>query len=198
VRERNTDTDDRVTIEPVTPERWDDFAALFERRGPRGGTPATSWCWCMWWRERTHDAARNRAVMAQIVAEGREPGLLAYLDGEPVGWVAIAPRSEYGQLLRSRTLKPNDPAESGVWAIACFYVYPSAKRRGVARRLLHAAVAHARSRGATAVEGYPGRALAGTSSTDFMGAEPWFLAEGFRAARKAGSKHVMRLECGGA
>jgi hypothetical protein len=26
-----------VVIHPVTPDRWDDLVALFERKGPRGG-----------------------------------------------------------------------------------------------------------------------------------------------------------------
>jgi len=37
-----------MEIEPVTPERWDDFADLFTRKGPRGGTPMPAGCWCMW------------------------------------------------------------------------------------------------------------------------------------------------------
>jgi len=39
----------RREIHPVTPERWPDMVALFERRGPRGGhrnVPAYG-CWCM-------------------------------------------------------------------------------------------------------------------------------------------------------
>jgi hypothetical protein len=38
-----------MEIHPVTPERWPDLADLFTRPGPRGGTPMTAGCWCMWW-----------------------------------------------------------------------------------------------------------------------------------------------------
>ena len=41
--------------------------------------------------------------METLVREGREPGLLAYESGLPVGWVSVGRREEYGQLVRSRT-----------------------------------------------------------------------------------------------
>ncbi len=44
-----------IEVQPVTPNRWNDLADLFERRGPRGGTPVTSNCWCMEWRGLTGD-----------------------------------------------------------------------------------------------------------------------------------------------
>ncbi len=134
--------------------------------------------------------------MSDIVAAGRQPGLLAYAGGEPVGWIALAPRHEYTQLLRSPTLKPQDADESVVFAVVCFYVHPSARRRGVARHLVRAAVDHARARGATAVEAYTADRLGATSSTDFMGVVDWFVDEGFRPVRRARSKTVVRLEIG--
>ncbi|MDQ3979720.1 MAG: GNAT family N-acetyltransferase [Actinomycetota bacterium] len=137
---------------------------------------------------------KNRAAMADLVTAGPEPGLLAYVDGRPVGWIAVAPREEYGQLVRSPTFKPPDPAEQGVFAITCFFVHSEARRRGVARRLVRAAVAHARSRGATAVEAYAADALGGTSSQDFMGVKQWFLDEGFHPVRRARSKTVVRYD----
>ena len=132
--------------------------------------------------------------MTGIVEAGRQPGLLAYVDGEPVGWIAVAPRHEYGQLVRSPTFKPPDPDDDGVFAIVCFYVHPVARRRGVAGLLVRAAVEHARARGATAVEAYAADGLGGTSSTDFMGVKDWFLDEGFRPVRRARSKTVVRSE----
>ncbi len=186
--------DSQIEVRPVTPERWGDLEDLFVRAGPRGGRPPTAWCWCMWWRDRSHDVARNRAAMSEIVAAGRQPGLLAYVGGEPAGWIAVAPRHEYGQLLRSPTLRPLGPDENGVFAVVCFYVHPSARRRGVARRLLRGAVEHARGRGASAVEAYAADRLGGTSSTDFMGVVDWFVEEGFHPVRRARSKTVVRFQ----
>lgn len=106
----------------------------------------------------------------------------------------MAPREEHAQLLKSPTLAPVEPDEPGVFAVTCFYVHPSARRQGVARRLVQAAVDHARSEGANAVEAYAADRLGGTSSTDFMGVRDWFLDAGFRPVRRARSKTVVRLD----
>jgi GNAT superfamily N-acetyltransferase len=174
-----------VKVAVVTPERWTDLADLFGRRGPRGGFPMTAGCWCMWWRRRTGNPERNRAAMRKLVRGGREPGLLAYEDERPVGWVSVAPRAEFGQLVSSRIYRPVDE-EDGVWAIVCFYVDRSAKRRGVATALLQAAVAHAFDRGAGAVEGYP------HAAGDYMGSIGMFAEAGFERVRPVGKRVLMR------
>ena len=176
-----------MEIKPVTAERWSDFAALFERRGPRGGTPMTANCWCMWWRKRTGDGAKNKRNMRGLVQAGSEPGLLAYEDGVPVGWVSVAPREEYGHLVRSRNYGPKEE-EEGVWSIVCFYVDPRAKKKGVAAALLEAAVEHAFSRGAAAVEAYP------HERGDYMGSPDWFERLGFEPVRTAGVRVIVRRE----
>ena len=123
--------------------------------------------------------------MQALVREGREPGLLAYDEGVPVGWVSLAPREEFGQLVRSRSYGPRDD-ESDVWSIVCFYIDPRAKRRGVATALLREAVAHALRRGAGAIEAYPH--VAG----DYMGTPAMLEAEGFALVRSAGKRTIMR------
>jgi GNAT superfamily N-acetyltransferase len=147
----------------------------------------TAGCWCMWWRRRTGDPRKNKRAMRALVRDGREPGLLAYEDGVPVGWVSLAPREEFGHLVRSRYYGPQDEdEEQGVWSIACFYVDPRAKRRGVASALLAAAVDHALARGATAVEAYP------HERGDYMGSPSMFAAAGFEAVRAARTRTIMR------
>jgi GNAT superfamily N-acetyltransferase len=123
--------------------------------------------------------------MRALVRDGREPGLLAYDDGAPVGWVAVAPREEYGQLLRSRVYAPRDE-DDGVWSIVCFYVDPRAKRQGVARALLKAAVERAFARGATAVEALP------HEKGDYMGWPKLFAEAGFEPLRVAGKRTLVR------
>lgn len=82
----------QLTVEPVTPERWGDLEKLAGERGFIAG------CWCMWWRESgqgwtaRHDEG-NRVELKAIVDQREEPGMLAYLHDEPIGWVAVAPAS---------------------------------------------------------------------------------------------------------
>jgi ribosomal protein S18 acetylase RimI-like enzyme len=166
---------------------------LFERRGPRGGhrnVPAYG-CWCMYWRDRSlgHGTPKKRA-MGALVRRGREPGLLAYEDGSPIGWVAIAPREDYRALLRSPQYRPR-VEESGAWSVVCFAIDVEARRRGVAGRLLDAAVEYACARGATAVEAYAHN----SNPTDYMGGRDLYLGRGFRPVRETSKRTIMRRDC---
>lgn len=179
-------------VHPVDADRWRDLEELFERRGPRGGyrnVPAYG-CWCMYWRDRSveHGEPKKRA-MRGIVRAGREPGLLAYAEGSPVGWISIAPREEYRALLDSPQYRPEED-EEGVWSIVCFTVDRDARGQGVQEALLEAAVAHACARGARAVEAYPHR----EKRDDYMGHVELFLAHGFEPVREKSKRVIVRRD----
>jgi GNAT superfamily N-acetyltransferase len=145
-------TDSNVQILPLTPVRWTDMETLFGPHGAYGG------CWCMWWRVKRsqfeqQQGEENRKAMKSIVDSGEIPGLLAYIDGQPVGWCSVAPRLSFPGLDRSRVLARVD--QEPVWSIVCFYITRNYRRQGVTIRLLNAAVSYAHSRGAKIVEGYP-------------------------------------------
>jgi GNAT superfamily N-acetyltransferase len=168
---------------PVTPERWGDLEKLFGERGACGG------CWCMFWRlprsqfERGKGEA-NRRALKKIVQSGLSPGLLAYAEGEPVGWCALAPRDQLPVLARSRILAPVD--EKPVWSVSCFFVAKAWRRRGLTVALLDAAVDQVRAQGGGILEGYPHEPAQGNTPGAFV----WTgLAEAFR---RAGFKEVAR------
>jgi GNAT superfamily N-acetyltransferase len=177
---------------PVTPARWRDLKALFGERGACGG------CWCMAWRlaPKVYQAGkgrRNQLALRRLVALGGRPGVLAYVDGKPVGWCAVAPRSEYSFLERSRVLRPVDDQE--VWSVSCFFVLKPFRRQGVSVELLRAAVALAGRRGARVVEGYPVVPPKAVLPDVFLwtGAAAAFERAGFRTvARRSRSRPVMR------
>ena len=182
-----------LDIQPLTPDRWPDLEALFGKQGAYSG------CWCMWWRLAGSDfgnagAAGRKAAFAGIVAEGREPGLLAYADNIPVGWCAIAPRDEFPRFDRSRYWKPVD--DEPVWSLNCFYIARGQRGRGIATALLHAAVAFARERGARIVEAYPKEMEEGVSASSlYTGSVTMFRAAGFtEVARRHPQRPIMRLE----
>ncbi len=168
---------------PLTPDRWPDLEALF---GPRG---ACAGCWCMWWRIprgafEQQKGADNRAAFEALVRSGDEPGILAYVDGQPVGWCAIEPREAYPALERSRNLRRVD--EEPVWSVTCFFVARRYRRQGLAVRLLEAAVRHAAARGARIVEGYPVELQGGLT------ADAWIFTGTASAFRRAGVVEVAR------
>lgn len=182
-----------LTFHALFPERWLDLETLFGPRGAVGG------CWCIWWRRTRAEfesckGEQNRAAFEAIVRNGDEPGVVAYLDGEPVGWCAIAPREDYPVLQRSRTLKPID--DEAVWSIACFYVKRGMRRGGVSELLLNAAVRFAWSRDAQIVEGYPiePRSAEAPDIYVWTGLASTFRAAGFvEIARRSATRPIVRL-----
>jgi GNAT superfamily N-acetyltransferase len=183
---------DRVEVYPATTERWPDLAALFAT----AADPAS--CWCMYWRYSMTEYhampnAERRRRLKERVDTGRVPGLLAYLDGQVVGWCSLSPRDDFQRLQRSPTLKPVDSAL--VWSIVCFFVLRQFRRRGVATALLRAAVEFAHQHGAEAVEGYP---LVPTQSrlpaaAAFPGTVALFERAGFQeVARRSPARAIMR------
>jgi GNAT superfamily N-acetyltransferase len=139
-------------------------------------------------------SAGRREAMTRLARRRRAPGLLAF-DGErPVGWVAIAPRSEYRRVENSRATPRVDDLD--VWVIPCITVRPDARGHGVAVALIRAAVAYAAKHGAPAVEAYPRAGSARTADDNaFFGTEPMFRRAGFRVVRKAsgGVNRVRRV-----
>src|SRR5918994_108203 len=139
-------------VHPVTKERWPDLVELFDR-------PVVRTCFCMFYRKTGTDTgvgAENRRAMKKLVDGGTVPGLIGYEDGVPIAWVSLAPREDYPKLRRSPIMKPVD--DRPVWSIVCFFVDRSSRGKGSARRMLRAAVDHARAHGARLGEAYPGGA----------------------------------------
>lgn len=181
-----------IEIAPLTLQRWADFETLFGVRGACAG------CWCMFWRLKRSEFSSlagegTRAAMRELVTTGETPGLLAYVGGNPVGWVALGPREGYPTLARSRVLKPVD--DLPVWSVVCFFVARGYRRRGVTGILLNAALTFARQNGAQVVEAYPIEPKAGSYPDTFAytGLASTFRAAGFsEVVRRSPTRPIMR------
>ncbi len=177
------------TFRPVTPETLGDLALFAETYGKFG------YCSCMRWRLtssefRHSDKASRSQALLEAVTQGVPIGVLAYQGQAPVGWCSIAPRSSYAGLERYRAIPRVD--EQPVWAVACFFVAASARRRGLTVGLLKAAVTYAEEQGAHTVEGYP--VPSGARLYTYMGSPATFRAAGFSDVTPPGSARlVMRL-----
>ena len=174
---------------PVTRERLPDLARFSEAHG------RFRYCSCMRWRLTSSEYKRSTkesrvATLEALVAEDTPVGVLAYQADEPVGWVAVAPREALSALERYRALARVD--DSPVWAVICFFIDRRVRRHGVTLGLLQAAVAYARSQGATIIEGYP--VVPGKLYT-YMGSPATFRAAGFIDVTPEGRERtVMRYE----
>jgi len=175
-----------LSFAPVTPETWPRFEALFA--GPGG----PKHCWCMVWRRSAEEArlkagADRQRMMKERVAAGTPVGLLALAGDETVGWVSVGPRESHRNLGGPPAL-PGDR----IWSLTCFYVPRRYRGQALVRRLIAAAVDHARTAGATILEAYPVDEDA--PSYRFMGFVGTFRSAGFREVGRAGiRRHAMRL-----
>ena len=187
----------KLTIAPLTPERWPDLEAIFNARG----CSIARQCWCMAYRRtgRPELGGRkwsqvNRAAFKRLVDSGNAPGLIGYRGKTPVGWVSLAPREEYLKLKRSPVMKAVD--EQPVWSIICFVVPSEYRGQGLAEALLAGAVAYAKEHGARLVEAYPVD-RPGRSKDDAMwfGAKSMYDKAGFaEVARRKPQRPVVRLK----
>jgi GNAT superfamily N-acetyltransferase len=183
---------ENLEFRPLTPRRWRNLETLFGERGACGG------CWCMFWRQTRAEyekkkGAGNRRAFKRLVESGKVPGVLAYARGAPVGWCAIAPRTEYSTLERSRVLAPVD--DKAVWSVTCFFVAQPFRRRGVTVELLRAALEYARKKGARTVEGYPVESRKGRMPDVFAytGLPSAFRQAGFvEVLRRSPTRPIMR------
>lgn len=142
----------RFTFAPLTAANFSALETLFGPRGACGG------CWCMTWRAPRADYEKqkgegNRQALRALVESGEPVGLLAFHGDEPVGWISVAPRSQFTYLARTRTLQP--PDEKPVWSVTCFFIAKAYRGHGLARQLLAAAAKWAKSQGCSTLEGYP-------------------------------------------
>jgi GNAT superfamily N-acetyltransferase len=150
----------------------------------------------MFWRVRSKDfsdatPAANRERLRALIEQGPPPGLVAIEEDRAIGWVGLAPRSEYERIEHSRVI----PRVGGPvpWSVSCFVVSKDARGRGTASALLAAAVEHARAAGAAAVEGYPidpaaapGGRVRDTSA--YVGTRAMFERAGFRIVAQTTSR----------
>ena len=182
-----------VDFVSLTPATWTVFEQLMGERGGCGG------CWCMAFRlprkefeEKKHEG--NKAAMKAIVEAGEPVGLLASVDGETVGWIALAPREAYWRIEHSRSLKRID--DTPVWSVTCFFVKKEFSRAGVSTILLRGAVDFARKKGVTMLEAYPTIPYAEKIPDPFLwtGALSVFVKNGFTFVQRNGkSRAIGRL-----
>lgn len=186
---------------PLTPDRWPDLERLF---GPNG---AYSNCWCTFQRQTGREfaagcerrGAGNRALLRALTGRDEAPGLIGYQGEEPVGWVSVGPRTEFGRILRSpiTRLSADEAADPDVWSVVCFWMPRDRRGQGIGRALLAAAVDHARGRGARSIEGYPVDTHGGRipNSEAFTGTLDLFRGAGFRAiSERVPGRPLVRRE----
>jgi GNAT superfamily N-acetyltransferase len=195
---------DELTIVPANEARCEDLETVFGRRG------TAAICRCQRYKLRPREAfakfpVEERAHRLRQQTDCGHPesdrtsGLVAYLDGEPVGWCAVEPRTAYEGLVRNARVpwegRDEDRSDDGIWAVTCLFTRAGFRKRGVSRALARAAVDFARQRGARAIEGYPMTTKDVIVEELHVGTEGVFAAAGFSGvSRPTMRRAVMRID----
>jgi GNAT superfamily N-acetyltransferase len=196
-----------LTLVPANEASCDALQTVFGTRG------AATHCQCQRYKLRPKEAfskfpVEERAGRLREQTRCGQPesettsGLVALLDGEPVGWCAVEPRAAYTGLVRNNRVpwegRDEDRADDSVWAVTCVFTRAGFRGRGIAHALVRGAVALARRRGARAVESYPLLTKPGQRiSWDeiHVGSRDMFAAAGFdQVSHPTLRRVVMRID----
>jgi len=196
-----------VMIVPASAASWEDLQAVLGTRGE------PSRCQCQRYKMQPGESwasvgAEELAFRFRQQTNCGHPkldttsGLVAYLEGESVGWCAVEPRAAYPRLLRKTRVpwagRAEDKTDDSVWAVTCFVTRTGFRRRGISRALARAAVDFARQRGARALEAYPMIMQPGQEVMSVelhVGSRSIFAAAGFaEVSRPTLRRVVMRID----
>jgi GNAT superfamily N-acetyltransferase len=159
---RDPITPAQLSIIPANRASWADLQAVF------GTTDYPGRCYCQHYKTLDcHWSSLSQEERCRRLGEQTQcdnprarttSGLVAYYGQEPVGWVAVEPRTAYPRLPKVRTVwsgRQEDTADDGVWAVTCFVTRKGYRRRGITYALAAATIGFAREQGARALEAYP-------------------------------------------
>lgn len=192
-----------VEVRPANEASWEDLQAVLGTRGQAAR------CQCQRYKllprenfaeqplEERQDRFREQTDCGNPGSPDTS-GLVAYLDGEPVGWCAVEPRPEFPGLRHSQVPwagRDEDRADRAIWAITCVFARAHFRKRGVAKALIRAAIDHAREHGAVALEAYPMTTKAAIDEELHVGTIGSYLEAGFvELSRPTQRRAVVRID----
>jgi len=158
-----------IEVRELKPEFLQDYLKFFDNAF--SDFPQWADCYCGFYDTPGNDwdatsGPEHRAARSKLISASKAQGLLAYIDGNPVGWCNAQPRANLVNM-RSYRVALTYPGEP-VGSIMCFVVSPDYRGRGVCTALLRAACDKFRRDGLQTAEGYPT-----TNSQKRFGEIPW-------------------------
>jgi GNAT superfamily N-acetyltransferase len=188
-----------IVITPANADRFDDAEHAISAGDGHS-------CQCQWWTipnvefQKMSVDERGELLREELNTSAVPPALIAYVDGEPAGWIRVGPRTALARLLRTREIVSVTPLpleDPDVWAVTCFVVRREHRGQGLNGQLLAAAIDFARKHGARAIEAYPtDTSVARKASNElYRGILSVFEAAGFReVARPKPFRAVVAMD----
>jgi GNAT superfamily N-acetyltransferase len=183
------------SIEPLSLDTWDAFAALAERHnGVWGG------CWCLAFHPKTPDMGvsveGNRSIKQRLVTEGQAHAALVLDGARAVGWCQYGTPAELPRIYHRKEYEAG-LVRAADYRITCFFVDRDHRRKGVSAVALRGALGIIARAGGGLVEAFPQDTQGTKVSASFLynGTRSLFDQAGFRYERPKGKNHcVMRID----
>jgi predicted GNAT family acetyltransferase len=182
--------DPKLKFESLRSSNWKQFETLMGEKGGCGN------CWCMYFRLpyktfRENKPDGNKKMMKQLVKKEMPQGLIASINNEPVGWIAMAPREDYRKIENSRVFKRIDDKQ--VWSITCFFIKKEFRHKGLSQQLIKGAVDFAKKKKIKALEAYPAIPYAEKVPHPFLwvGVLSSFVKNGFKIVQQHSKSRAM-------
>ena len=174
-----------ITVRQLTIDLWPALEELFGSKGACNG------CWCMYWRigSNYHKRSRdlNKKDFKSIVKKGPPPGLIAFIDNNPVGWCQLTTKSSLPWL--EKNYSSGNDNNSDIWCISCFYIKSGYRKIGITSALVQHAIKLAKRSKAKLMEAYPR-----DSNSSFTGYLSTFRNAGFKETGHGKyNRTIMRL-----
>jgi hypothetical protein len=184
----------KLSFASLSSANWKEFETLMGEKGGCGN------CWCMYFRLPYKDFQANKPdgnkkLMKQLVNKGMPLGLIASINNEPVGWIALAPREDYMRMENSRSFKRID--DKPVWSITCFFIKKAFRHVGLSSELIKGAVDLAKKKKIKTLEAYPAIPYAEKVPHPFLwvGVLSSFIKNGFSIVQQnSKSRAMVRIE----
>jgi GNAT superfamily N-acetyltransferase len=184
----------KLSFASLSSANWKEFETLMGEKGGCGN------CWCMYFRLPFKDFQANKPdgnkkLMKQLVNKGMPLGLIASINNEPVGWIALAPREDYMRMENSRSFKRID--DKPVWSITCFFIKKGFRHVGLSSELIKGAVDFAKKKKIKTLEAYPAIPYAEKVPHHFLwvGVLSTFIKNGFSIVQQnSKSRAMVRIE----
>ena len=183
-----------LTIRPLTPETFDDFAALVERNK---GMFAS--CWCTWFHpdcaERGQTAEGNKVLKKRWVDEGIAHAALVYDGDRAVAWAEYGSPDELPNIHHRKEYLAT-AGRLPDYRVTCILVERGRRGEGLASVALRGAVQLIAHAGGGLVEGYPhdtGGVRKKNSSFLYNGTRAMYEREGFTYDRPKGQGNCVMV-----
>lgn len=142
------------SIEPLSPDTWEAFAALVERHnGVWGG------CWCMAFHAAGAgcgpDEKPDHQRQKETLVYRQETHAALVFDGTAcLGWCQYGSPQELPRIKSRRAYEDSKPAQPD-WRITCFFVDKARRKEGIAAAALAGALEQIAALGGGRVESFP-------------------------------------------